>query len=725
MARAPCRLPRLLACLAAGLAFASAEPAEPLEWPEWRGGLEGRAVAAPPPGPWQVVWKTPVPGEGHSSPIVSGSDVYVTTAREVPEPRPLLNAILGAVGATLGTASFLGAFRAGRFADMRRIGFRLRAALVLFLLILAMAIAAFGASLLHFRAAPERGWFAGGVFAISILGACALAGAPRVPALLAAVAVALAATIPDAAHTVLLDPKSSVSLFIYATVLWPVLLAWGWLRATRGRPWLLGAAAVLPFVFALWVAAFEPGSPKVYTSDPYVPNTDAAGMGAALAFALATLAYDRLYPSRATALLTAAAMLGALAFGAVFLGEHALSWSPYLNYLSMGVAPESVFPRSLLAAVAAALAAGFALGYRRPRVRLRGATKLLAGLAAVSSVLYFAYALFVPKWPHLERAVVCVDRASGRIRWISPGLPGERGEMHEANSPATPTAATDGHRIYAYFGTPGLLCVDRKGREVWRSGPLPFESREGPSSSPILVGDRLILLSESDTGRWIAAYDAASGRQAWRTERSAKTHPYAGNCRSPVAIDVGGLREVLVWGYEDLAAYDSQSGTERWSYRLGTFGRDTNPVVTPTAEKGRLYLVGPSRVACIDIARLGEEKAPILWDRQVTDGAECSSPVAFGGRLFAVSDYGTATCVDGASGRNVWERPLRQQHYASALVFDRLLYLASTRGRISVLDLEGNVLEKHELGDGVYASPAAIPEGLLVRSRKYLWLIRP
>jgi hypothetical protein len=53
-------------------------------WPGWRGlTAEGRAERSLPTR-WSadegIRWKTPIPGRGHSSPIVFGERVYVTTA---------------------------------------------------------------------------------------------------------------------------------------------------------------------------------------------------------------------------------------------------------------------------------------------------------------------------------------------------------------------------------------------------------------------------------------------------------------------------------------------------------------------------------------------------------------------------------------------------------------------------------------------------------------------
>ena len=58
---------------------------QPENWPQWR-GPSGTGVApdADPPIEWSdtnnVRWKTPLPGRGHSTPIVYGDKIFVTAA---------------------------------------------------------------------------------------------------------------------------------------------------------------------------------------------------------------------------------------------------------------------------------------------------------------------------------------------------------------------------------------------------------------------------------------------------------------------------------------------------------------------------------------------------------------------------------------------------------------------------------------------------------------------
>ncbi|HEV3468971.1 MAG TPA: PQQ-binding-like beta-propeller repeat protein [Pyrinomonadaceae bacterium] len=81
----------LAACFAAALVFAGSSAARfaDTNWPQWR-GPDGAGVSPEKnlPEEWSetknVRWKTPIPGKGHSSPIVWGKRVFLTTAVEGP-----------------------------------------------------------------------------------------------------------------------------------------------------------------------------------------------------------------------------------------------------------------------------------------------------------------------------------------------------------------------------------------------------------------------------------------------------------------------------------------------------------------------------------------------------------------------------------------------------------------------------------------------------------------
>ena len=83
--RAASLIPALVLGLSA--AMAAAEGDDPRNWPSYRGShAQGVALDAKLPTSWDVesgeniVWKTAIPGLGHSSPVVWGDRIYLTTA---------------------------------------------------------------------------------------------------------------------------------------------------------------------------------------------------------------------------------------------------------------------------------------------------------------------------------------------------------------------------------------------------------------------------------------------------------------------------------------------------------------------------------------------------------------------------------------------------------------------------------------------------------------------
>src|SRR5215831_7674236 len=55
---------------------------------------------------------------------------------------------------------------------------------------------------------------------------------------------------------------------------------------------------------------------------------------------------------------------------------------------------------------------------------------------------------------------LCLDRRTGQIIWRQPAPVQRFEKIHEVNSLASPTPATDGDRVYVHFGSYGLICYD-------------------------------------------------------------------------------------------------------------------------------------------------------------------------------------------------------------------------------------------------------------------------
>src|SRR5262245_25885399 len=71
----------------------------------------------------------------------------------------------------------------------------------------------------------------------------------------------------------------------------------------------------------------------------------------------------------------------------------------------------------------------------------------------------------------LKLHLLCLDRPSGKILWttdIAPSLP-EQETIRDDHGYASSTPATDGERIYVFFGKTGVFAFNLAGKQLWRT----------------------------------------------------------------------------------------------------------------------------------------------------------------------------------------------------------------------------------------------------------------
>jgi outer membrane protein assembly factor BamB len=159
-----------------------------------------------------------------------------------------------------------------------------------------------------------------------------------------------------------------------------------------------------------------------------------------------------------------------------------------------------------------------------------------------------------------ELAIVALDEASGRLLWRKALNPDRIEQTHQIGNPATATPACDGERVFVFFGSAGLFCYDLEGRKLWEQPMGPFRDEYGAGSSPILLGDKLILNQDHDTGSFVAAFDRLTGRRLWKVDRPDAVRSYS----SPAVWTGEGKPQILVAGALRLTAYDPDNGASLW-----------------------------------------------------------------------------------------------------------------------------------------------------------------
>ena len=202
--------------------------------------------------------------------------------------------------------------------------------------------------------------------------------------------------------------------------------------------------------------------------------------------------------------------------------------------------------------------------------------------AGHSSPIIWGPRIFATMHDDAQAELRCLAKADGKTLWTKK-LPVDKLErVHRVNSRASSTPACDGKRVYAYFGSFGLICCDLDGNEVWRRKISTPKNTFGTASSPTVAGETLIVHSDHQGKSWIEAIDGASGETRWRVEREG----FVSGWSTPVVWNNGGTDEVLVYGAFRLVAYDLRDGKERWAVP----GLADEPCITPVTADGLVYV---------------------------------------------------------------------------------------------------------------------------------------
>src|SRR5688572_1263401 len=178
---------------------------------------------------------------------------------------------------------------------------------------------------------------------------------------------------------------------------------------------------------------------------------------------------------------------------------------------------------------------------------------------------------------------ISLSARDGRERWRRAAPAVELEKIHALNSPAASTPATDGQRVYVYFGSFGLLSYDFDGRERWRI-PLPTPPmRHGTSTSPIAKGGKVFLQRDGNSpASEILAVDGRTGAIAWRAARPTLRESYA----TPMFWERSGAEELITVSNGRVVAHDPKDGKELWWASGVTF----QPVTLAVAGEGLLFV---------------------------------------------------------------------------------------------------------------------------------------
>lgn len=674
-------------CLSAS-ALARAE-----DWPQWRGpqGQGTTSATHLPPlagsDSLKVQWKSPIPGEGCSSPIVFKGRVYLTTAYEGTERHALdqpaqwasIALTICVLGLTL--AQLLRTVRAvaERPALMSVLGPWTIAVLVLATVVVAK---------------PTWFWQYADPWTGTTVAPAEL---PWVESLSLRPLIVLA---------------FGSLVLIYITLSGKPLLT-SWLELVTFTVTLLGCGA-LGWIGTQPESIFAPGQPWL--------AWHVAGGLALFAFAGSVGWLDG----------------GKLRWLAIVAGIACAGWLFYSTPNDEFGHAISLQNRIVYLVPALVLLGFHAWASSQPDAKRSVVRTSLFVLIMFLSIIVFARANLLQPQSGIVRAVVCLDARDGHMLWTTPVFVAPTEKRHSLNSLATPTPACDDERVYAYFGS-GLAALDKNGRVLWlkRDDKFAGHIRYGAGSSVALADDKILVYRDSEfmghgdhldddfksqTARRdsaLIAYDKKNGNIFWSI-----TPPFSHDSyMTPLVWEHRGEEEVVIATWKTLASFSVLDGKARW-----THPHPMQQIVPSLAVNGDCLVVTggnvlPGPIMAVRAPSRGEA-AQTLWFNGKT-GGNIVSPVCWDGLLFSTSHLGVLTCRDAETGQIHWTKRLGSRCLASLVAGDGKVYALDQEGTLNVFAAEvaEKLMATYAFDEPCAATPAVAAKSIFVRTARHLYCV--
>lgn len=336
----------------------------------------------------------------------------------------------------------------------------------------------------------------------------------------------------------------------------------------------------------------------------------------------------------------------------------------------------------------------------------------------------------------LQRDLVCLNRADGKISWRSslPAVqPEDRpGGMLMEHGYASHTPASDGERVYVFYGRSGAAAYDLQGKLLWqKSLGTGGNSKEwGSASSPVIYKNYVIITASEESGA-IVALEKGTGKEAWRATGDALSYCFG----TPILVESEGRTDLIFAANGELWGMNPDTGKLRWFAQTGLSGNIAPSVV---AGEGMVFAFGGfpqlGAVAVRTGGRGDVTQTHVAWSSR--SSTYIPTPVYSAGRLYFVSDGGFATCLDAKTGGLVYKERLPgasatgrgKPFYASPVLADGALVAVSRRNGTFVLAAqpEFKLLGQNRFsGDDTdfNATPALDGRQLFLRSNQYLYCV--
>lgn len=285
--------------------------------------------------------------------------------------------------------------------------------------------------------------------------------------------------------------------------------------------------------------------------------------------------------------------------------------------------------------------------------------------------------------------VVCYRCDTGEEVWVNR-VDTRFDESTGSGPRATPTFLEG--KLYTLGGTGHLQCLDAaSGKALWMSMLTEDVKTKVPkwgfASSPLIVGDLLIVFSGADRGKSVLAYHRDSGKLAWSSGDG--NHGYS----SAHITQIAGTPQLLMISNFGIQSFVPETGDVLWGHAWDMKGNSR--IVQPTLVDGDSVLIGGAFNTGTRRLRIRKEGAD--WTVEEMWATKAFRPYFNDYVLHKGHCYGfdgkRLVCLDVKTGERRWKG---RSHGGQLLLFpdmDMLLVLTE-RGEVLLIEAQPNALKE-------------------------------
>jgi outer membrane protein assembly factor BamB len=325
----------------------------------------------------------------------------------------------------------------------------------------------------------------------------------------------------------------------------------------------------------------------------------------------------------------------------------------------------------------------------------------------------------------LRRHVLCFDRHTGEKLWqktFEPKLPEHAYQGEGAyHGYAASTPASDGERLYVFFGKAGVFALDLNGEQLWQASVGDGTNGWGSGTSPVLFGDKVLINASVECGS-LVALDKATGKEVW------KAGGVSAAWNTPQLVVRTDWEELIVSAQDKLMSFNPYDGKSLWT------AEGVHRYVCPSvvAHGDVVYAIGGGHTSlAVRMAGRGDvTQTHTVW-RQMK-GSNVGSPVYHDGHLYWAGDSsGLVNCQNAQTGEFVYQERLDPRPgniWSSAVLADgKIFYVSQHAGTFVVAAKpQFELLAHNTFADDdsrTNSSPAIHDSRILLRTDRRLYCL--